>query len=102
MLQIQTLREEKDRVINGLVKKNVAQAAGLVEKAIQIDTERREIQLSLNRLQADLNQKSSSIGALMKEGKKEEAEQSRSEVSTIKTELKNLEEKCWLNLKEMK
>ena len=55
MLQIQQLREEKERVVQGLQKKNIANAAEQVENAISIDTERKEIQLLLNKLQEEVN-----------------------------------------------
>jgi seryl-tRNA synthetase len=93
MLQIQILRDEKERVIKGLEKKNLAQASVLVENALRIDTERREVQLSLNQLQEELNRMSAGIGGLMKEGKKEEAETLRQKVAGIKVQVKELEEK---------
>lgn len=92
MLQIQLLREETERVVQGLQKKHVANAAEQVQNAIAIDNRRKEIQLSLNRLQEELNRSSSSIGALMKEGRKEEAETARQAVGGLKQQIKDLEE----------
>lgn len=92
MLQIQLLREETERVVQGLQKKHVAHAAEQVQNAIAIDNRRKEIQLSLNRLQEELNRSSSSIGALMKEGRKEEAETARQAVGGLKQQIKEFED----------
>jgi seryl-tRNA synthetase len=93
MLQIQVLREETERVVRGLTKKHVANAAGQVAEALRIDNERKEIQQALNRLQEEMNRKSDAIGALFKEGKKDEAEAARQSVGLAKQEIKVLEEK---------
>ena len=91
MLQIQTLREEKERVIKGLQKKGLGSAAELVENAISLDERRKEIQHSLNKLQEEANQRAAEIGALMKAGKKEEAESIKAGVAAIKEQIKVLE-----------
>ena len=93
MLQIQTLRDEKERVILGLEKKYVANAASQVENAIALDNERKETQQSLNRFQEELNKLAAEIGGLMKSGEKEKAEAIKSQVSGKKAEMKQLEEK---------
>ena len=93
MLQIQILRDEKDRVVKGLEKKNVANAAFLVDNAIGIDNERKAIQLMLNRCQEELNKLSAEIGGLMKAGQKEKAEEVKSQVAGKKAEMKQFEEK---------
>lgn len=91
MLQIQTLREEKERVVAGLEKKGLEKASELVEKAIREDDFRKEIQQNLNRLQEDANRQAAEIGALMKAGKKEEAEGLKAGVASLKEQIKNLE-----------
>ncbi len=91
MLQIQTLREENERVIRGLEKKKLTGAAGLVNAAISLDDRRKELQLALNKLQEEVNQRSSEIGALMKGGQREEAEKIKAEVSSVKEKIKTLE-----------
>jgi seryl-tRNA synthetase len=91
MLQIQTLREENERVIRGLEKKKLNNAAGLVNAAISLDDRRKELQLALNKLQEEVNQRSSEIGAMMKGGQKDEAEKIKAEVSSVKEKIKTLE-----------
>ena len=93
MLQIQQFREEKERVILGLQKRNINNATEQVENAISIDTERREIQLLLNKLQEEVNKLSSDIGAFLKSGQKEKGDEIKSVVAGKKLEIKQLEEK---------
>jgi seryl-tRNA synthetase len=91
MLQIQTLRDEKDRVIRGLKKKGLAEAARQVDDVILLDEERKDLQHRLNKLQEDANRQSAEIGSLMKSGNKEAAESLKSGVASIKEQIKNLE-----------
>mgnify|MGYP000461574413 CR=1 FL=1 len=72
MLQVSFLREEKERVLEGLKKRNFKQLE-LVDEAIQLDDERKKTQQELDSQLAEINKISKEIGILMKEGKKEEA-----------------------------
>lgn len=92
MLQIQQLRDEKERVVAGLAKRNIPNAAQSVEAALEIDSRRKDVQHSLNKLQEELNKQSAEIGALMKSGQKDEAEKMRLSVAESKTEIKSLED----------
>ncbi|MEZ4946674.1 MAG: serine--tRNA ligase [Cyclobacteriaceae bacterium] len=74
MLQINVLREEREKVITGLLKRNFNEASELVDKAIALDKSRREKQLKNDELLAEANKLAKEIGNLMKSGKKEEAE----------------------------
>ena len=71
MLQVSFLREEKERVLEGLKKRNFKQLE-LVDEAIQLDDERKKTQQELDSQLAEINKISKEIGILMKEGKKEE------------------------------
>lgn len=93
MLQIQQLRDENARVIKGLEKRGIANAGELVNAALVIDNQRREVQQQLNKLQEELNKQSAEIGAMMKAGKKDEAESQRQLVAGAKQSIKTLEEK---------
>lgn len=90
MLQINFLREQKDEAIVRLSKRGV-DAASLVEKAIELDDIRRKAQHEFDSLQATVNQASKNIGLLMQQGKKEEAENAKSEVTILKERTKELE-----------
>ncbi len=86
MLQLSFLRNNKDLVIAGLQKKNF-QEIGLVDKIIALDDNRKQLQFSSDELLAKRNASSKEIGALMGQGKKEEAEQLKTLVSALKEEI---------------
>ncbi len=93
MLQIAHLQAHKEEVIAALQKRHFSRATELVEKAISIDNERRTTQSSLNELQAGANEVAKSIGALMQQGKKEEANQAKEKAAQSKQSIKDLEDK---------
>ncbi|MGC4021954.1 MAG: serine--tRNA ligase [Cyclobacteriaceae bacterium] len=93
MLQLQTLREEKNRVIEGLAKRYFKDAETLVNEAIEIDKQRRDIQKRSDDLKAKSNADSKKIGELMKSGKAEEATALRNQIANEKQSIKADEDK---------
>ncbi|MEM6633499.1 MAG: serine--tRNA ligase [Bacteroidota bacterium] len=91
MLEIQRLRNEKDLVIQGLKSRNIGNASAAVEGILELDDRRKEAITRLEALQRDMNQVSKSIGQLMKNGKKEEAEQAKSQTQEIRGQIKSYE-----------
>lgn len=93
MLPIALFRnaQEKERIIAGLKKKHFANLA-IVEEIIALDEQKRQVQSQSESLTASMNQASKSIGALMAQGKKEEAEAAKKEVAAKKTEAAALQE----------
>ena len=91
MLQVNFLRENKDRVLEGLQKRNFKNPE-LVDEAIALDEERRTLQVELDNLNAEKNKISKEIGMLMKEGKKEEAESAKSKTAEFSGRIKELED----------
>ena len=87
MLQISYIRENKDLVINGLKKRNFKELE-LVEEAISLDENRRLIQTKLDNALAESNKLSKEIGTLMKEGKRQEAEQAKAQTADLKEQVK--------------
>ena len=87
MLQISYIRENKDLVINGLKKRNFKELE-LVEEAISLDENRRLIQTKLDNALAESNKLSKEIGALMKEGKRQEAEVAKAQTADLKEQIK--------------
>ena len=87
MLQISYIRENKDLVINGLKKRNFKELE-LVEEAIALDEQRRLIQTKLDNALAESNKLSKEIGTLMKEGKRQEAEQAKAQTADLKEQVK--------------
>ena len=92
MLQVNFLRENKERVLQGLQKRNFKQL-DLVEEAISTDDERKKFQFELDQNLAEMNKISKEIGILMKEGKKEEAEAAKSKTAEFKENSQNLQQK---------
>lgn len=90
MLQVNFLRDNKDRVVEGLQKRHFKDVE-LVDKAIATDDERKKIQYDLDSQLSEINKISKEIGLLMKEGKKEEAEAAKSKTSQYKESSKELE-----------
>ncbi len=91
MLTLKVLTEKKDEVIRKLAKKHF-DATEIIGQIIELDKTRRESQQLLDANLAELNQISKTIGQLMKEGKKDEAEVSRTKVAQMKENNKKLEE----------
>ncbi len=92
MLQANRIRDDREKVLAGLRKRNLKDAESLVDAAINIDKERRRKQVLRDEASAELNTLSSRIGGLMKDGKKAEADQLRADISGKKEFIKNLEE----------
>ncbi|PXV63856.1 seryl-tRNA synthetase [Dysgonomonas alginatilytica] len=90
MLTIKTINDNPEAVIKKLAKKHF-DGKEIIYKVLGEDKRRRDIQTELDGLLADVNAKSKSIGALMKEGKKDEAENQRSFVQEVKGRIQVLE-----------
>ena len=80
MLDIKFVRENPEIVKENIRKKFQDAKLPLVDEVISLDKTNREIKQELQALLADRNRISKSIGRLMKEGKKEEAENAKAEV----------------------
>ncbi|MBR5745519.1 MAG: serine--tRNA ligase [Muribaculaceae bacterium] len=87
MLTLQQIKENPEYIIARLAVKGF-DGKEAINKILDLDTDRRQTQLRNDNLAADLNKKAASIGALMKQGKREEAEGAKAEVATIKEEQK--------------
>lgn len=87
MLDIKFVRENSDIVKENIKKKFQDEKLPLVDEVITLDKEYREIKTKLDELRSERNKKSTSIGALMREGKRDEAEVVKKEVSEINEEI---------------
>jgi seryl-tRNA synthetase len=92
MLTINQIRENRDFIVERLKVKNF-NAAEIIARIIQLDTSRREIQAKTDSMQNEMNRISKEIGSLMKEGRKDEAEEAKQKTYSLKEEIKNLSEK---------
>lgn len=94
MLQVKVIREEKRRIINGLRKRNwSAQQLKVIDQILKTDDDRRSTQKELDDALAESNRLAKQIGALMGQGKKDEAEALKAQVAVLKTKSKELEER---------
>ncbi|AEE51863.1 serine--tRNA ligase [Haliscomenobacter hydrossis] len=93
MLQVNFIRNNKERVLAGLKKRNAKEDLfQTVESILELDELRKRLKTELDDLNAERNRFSTEIGALMKQGKKEEAEQFRSQVVGLKERSAVIEE----------
>jgi len=92
MLQVNFLKEHRDRVLEGLKKRNFKDLE-LVDNAISLDDERKKVQFDMDSQLAEINKISKEIGLLMKEGKKDEAESAKQKTAQYKEASKELQQK---------
>ena len=83
MLTLQQLRGDKEAAIAKLAKKGV-DAAPIIAKIEEADDRRKALQAELDACLAQQNKAAKEIGALMGQGRKEEAEQRKAEVAALK------------------
>lgn len=91
MLTLKLISEETERVIRGLEKKHFKNAKETIEQVLAIDKRRREAQQKLDANLSEAKKIAAQIGALMKEGKCEEANAVKENVAQIKETNKALE-----------
>lgn len=100
MLTLKLLREQPDRVIERLAVKNF-DASEIVSRILEADAQRRACQTQLDASLAEQNVRAKEIGALMKQGKKEEAEGIKQAVAALKRKSAELEAKMEEESKRM-
>lgn len=93
MIDIKFLRENPEIVKENIRKKFQDSKLPLVDEVIGLDKEARDVQGEADNLRANRNKISKEIGALMAQGKKEEAEAKKAEVASGAKRLSELEEK---------
>ncbi|WP_312323304.1 serine--tRNA ligase [Soonwooa sp.] len=91
MLQVNFLRDEKERVIEGLKKRHFKNLE-LVDAAISADDNRKKLQFDLDSQLAEMNKISKEIGIMMKEGRKDDAEAAKSQTAQYKESSKELQQ----------
>ena len=92
MLTIKQITDDKEAVIKGLEKKHFKGAREAIDNVLELDNKRKAAQAELDSLLSEIKNISKSIGGLMKEGKKAEAEEAKGKVAEIKEKTKELEE----------
>ena len=92
MLTLKLISEETERVIQGLEKKHFKGAREAISQVLDVDKCRREAQQQLDKNLSEAKKLAAQIGALMKDGKKAEADAIKETVSKMKETNKQLEE----------
>ncbi len=84
MLTIKQLRDDREAAIRGLAKKGAESAASVIAEIEKLDDRRKAIQHELDECLATQNQAAKQIGALMGQGRRDEAEAKKAEVASLK------------------
>ncbi|KWZ97238.1 serine--tRNA ligase [Anaerococcus hydrogenalis] len=92
MLDIKFVRENPELVKENIKKKFQDEKLVLVDEVIELDEKLRDVKTEGDNLRAKRNKTSKQIGALMGQGKKDEAEKVKEEVSDINEKLVQIEE----------
>ena len=104
MLTINQITDDKEAAIKGLEKKHFPHAAECIENVITLNENRKAIQAELDKNLAEQNKNAKSIGKLMGEGKRDEAEAAKKNVAQLKESGKELQaskEKAELDLRDL-
>lgn len=91
MLQVAYIKDNKEKVLAGLKKRNFGKLE-LIDEIISLDESRKKIQFDLDSQLSEMNKISKDIGVLMKEGKKDEAENAKSQTLSLKESTKKLQQ----------
>jgi seryl-tRNA synthetase len=89
MLQVNYIRENREKVLERLSVRNFKQPE-LVDEIIKFDEERRQTQTSMDNLSAIANANAKQVGELMRNGKKDEAESIKAQTAANKDQIKKL------------
>ena len=82
MLTLKQLRDDKEAAVRRLAKKGV-DARPVIDRIEQLDDRRKAIQQELDNCLSQQNQAAKMIGALMGQGKRDEAEAKKAEVAAL-------------------
>src|SRR5690625_5820281 len=91
MLVVSAIKENKEKVIEGLKKRNFNDLH-LIDEVINVDELRRKTQFELDNLLAESNKLSKEIGELFKKGKAEEANELKEKSKQQKVQNKELQD----------
>ena len=93
MLQVNFIRENKKTVLEGLAKRNFADAENIIEKVLTADENRRGTQVLLDNTLAEANVISREIGQFFKSGEVQKANILKEKTTLLKEQTKELSEK---------
>ena len=87
MLTLKQIYDDKAKVIAGLNKKHFSGAQEAIDEVLRLDGERKSAQQLKDAAAAEMNKISKSIGALMAQGKREEAEAAKQQTGALKAQI---------------
>ena len=93
MLTLKQIYDDKAKVIAGLNKKHFSGAQEAIDEVLRLDGERKSAQQAKDAAAAQMNQISKSIGALMAQGKREEAEAAKAQTGALKAQIAEFDAK---------
>lgn len=92
MLQVSFIRENKEKVVEGLRKRNwSSEKIAVIDQIIVLDDMRKTTQKKLDEALAEVNTLSKQVGGLMKAGKTDEANEGKNRVAIRKAQITHLE-----------
>ena len=94
MIDINIIRENPELVKENIKKKFQDHKIGLVDDVLSLDKRRRELQQEGDSLRAQRNSLAKEIGALMREGKKAEAEEAKAKSKANNDRVAEIEKEC--------
>lgn len=93
MIEINTIRTQYDRVLEGYKKRNLTDdVINELNKIIELDDNRKSLQVEIDNTLAEINVLSKEIGDLFKSGNQAEANAKKENVSSLKEAIKSKEE----------
>lgn len=101
MLQVQFIRDNKQTVLDGLAKRNFANAEAMIDEVIATDEARRATQVSLDNVLAESNKLSKEIGGLFKSGEIQKANLLKEKTGQLKEDSKQLTEELNTNTNKL-
>ncbi|NBW36412.1 MAG: serine--tRNA ligase [Cytophagia bacterium] len=90
MLQVNVIREQRDKVIDGLRKRGLTTISETIDQVLSLDVQRKEMQRKQDDMLAESNSLAKEIGNLMKSGNKEEAEKLKNRTAELKKQTTEL------------
>lgn len=92
MLQLQYIKDHTEECISRLKIKNVKDVEARIAEIIELDGQRRAMQVKSDAIKAEQNKIAKEIGMLMKDGRREEAEAAKARTAELKVESGKLKE----------
>jgi seryl-tRNA synthetase len=92
MLQLQYIKDHTEEIISRLKIKNVQNVEERIAEILELDAQRRALQVKADAVKAEQNRIAKEIGMLMKQGQRDEAEQAKARTAQLKGEEKALAE----------